>query len=102
MNCIAQIAINLVDRGMGMQAAVSAPRIDRSTGDLIISDRLDPDVVSTLESLGHSVSIKDERLLLGEFSSPACVRFDGAQFTGGVDPWYYPATATGVAAAIPS
>ncbi len=96
LSCLVQIAINLIDRGMGMQAAVSAPRIDRSTPDLIVSDRLDPATITQLEQLGHSISVKDERHMLGEFASPACVLFDGRQFTGGVDPWYYPATASGV------
>ncbi|MBX3070395.1 MAG: gamma-glutamyltransferase family protein [Thermomicrobiales bacterium] len=96
LNCVAQMAINLVDRKLGMQAAVAAPRIDRSTPHLIVSNRLDGAIVDELEALGHAVAVKDETLLLGEFSSPACVRFDGNTFTGGVDPWYYPATATGV------
>lgn len=95
MNCVAQIAMQLIDQGAGMQDAVAAPRIDRSTLALIASDRFDPVVLSELRTMGHDVAVKDETLLLSEFASPACVRFDGTDFTGGVDLWYYPATASG-------
>ncbi len=96
MNCVAQIAMNLVDHKMGMQEAVSAPRIDRSTATLLISDRVPVETVSELESLGHTVDARDESLQFGEFSSPACVRFVSGQSDSGVDPFYYPATAIGV------
>ncbi len=95
MNCVAQIAMQLIDQSAGMQDAVAAPRIDRSTPSLIASNRFDPAVLTGLRDMGHDVDVKDETLLLSEFASPACVRFDGRDFTGGVDLWYYPATASG-------
>jgi gamma-glutamyltranspeptidase/glutathione hydrolase len=96
MNCVAQIAMNLADRGMSMQQAVSAPRIDRSTPQLLISSRLPESTISGLRHLGHDLSTRDEGLFFGEFSSPACVASADGTFSGGVDPWYYPATAAGV------
>ena len=95
MNCVAQIAMNLVDHQMGMQEAVTAPRIDRSTASLLISDRVSKETVAELERLGHPVHACDESLQFGEFSSPACVRRAERLSDGGVDPFYYPATAIG-------
>lgn len=96
MNCVAQIAINLVDHGLSMQPATSAPRIDASTPALYASADLGEVTIDGLRSLGHTVVVKDDRQLRGEFSSPACVQSaDDGTFRGGVDPWYFPATASG-------
>ncbi|HQY32023.1 MAG TPA: gamma-glutamyltransferase, partial [Thermomicrobiales bacterium] len=97
MNCVAQMALNLIDQNMTMQDATSAPRIDRSTPFLFASRRLDHDVLTELERRGHRLVVKDERQMLGDFSSPASIRRDlDGTLTGGVDPYYYPATAIGV------
>lgn len=97
MNCIAQIVMNLFDHQMSMQPAVSAPRIDYSTPRLFASRRIAPETIEELRALGHQVDVKDERLMFGEFSSPACVAQFEKEFRGGVDPYYFPATATGIA-----
>jgi hypothetical protein len=53
--------------------------------------------VHQLEQRGHRIVVKDERQLLGDFSSPASIRRDpDGTLTGGVDPYYYPATAIGI------
>jgi gamma-glutamyltranspeptidase/glutathione hydrolase len=97
MNCVAQIAMNLVDHNMSMQEAVTAPRIDRSTASLYVSSRMSKATVDGLATLGHRVSVRDETLFFGEFASPACVqRTIDKELKGGVDPFYYPATAQGV------
>jgi gamma-glutamyltranspeptidase/glutathione hydrolase len=96
MNAVAQIAMNLVDRGMPMQEAVSFPRIDRSTAQLFVSARMPETAVQHLRERGHDLAVKDEGLFFGEFSSPACVALRDGRFEGGVDPWYFPATAAGV------
>lgn len=97
MSCVAQIVCNLVDRGMTMQPATSAPRIDRSTPTLSVSPRLGETAIAGLRSRGHDLKVKDERQLLGDYSSPASVRRDpDGTFTGGVDAYYVSATAVGV------
>jgi gamma-glutamyltranspeptidase/glutathione hydrolase len=97
MNCVAQIAMNLVDHDLSMQEAVTSPRIDRSTSSLYISSRMPKATVDGLAALGHRVSVRDETLFFGEFASPACVeRTSSGELKGGVDPFYYPATAQGV------
>jgi gamma-glutamyltranspeptidase len=97
MNCVAQIAMNLVDRDMSMQEATSAPRLDRSTAVLLVSPRFGSETIEDLRVRGHNLKVKDERQLLGDYSSPASVqRTSDGEFAGGVDPYYYPATASGV------
>ncbi|MEA2586395.1 MAG: gamma-glutamyltranspeptidase / glutathione hydrolase, partial [Thermomicrobiales bacterium] len=95
LNCVAQLAINLIHHGMTMQPAVSAPRIDASTPDLLVDARLAASTREALASLGHRVVVKDERQFRGDFASPACVQFADGVFRGGVDPFYFPATAVG-------
>jgi len=97
MSAVLQIALHLGRSGMSMQPAVSAPRIDASTPKLYVSPRFGPEVAARLGNMGHPLLIKDERVLLGDYASPACALRDAAgTFTGGVDPYYYPATAAGV------
>jgi len=96
MNCLAQIASNLIDHRLAMQPAVSAPRIDASTVDLLVDARIPEATRAALRNLGHRVVVRDDRLLRGEFASPACVYFANGEFVGGVDPFYFPATASGV------
>jgi gamma-glutamyltranspeptidase/glutathione hydrolase len=96
INCVAQLAMNLIDHGMTMQAAVNAPRIDASTPDLSVSSRLPDATRQALAALGHPLVLKDERWFLTEFASPACIQYADGTFRGGVDPYYFPATAAGV------
>ena len=79
-----------------MQSAVSAPRIDASTPDLLVDNRLPVSTREALATLGHRIVVKDEQHLRGEFASPACVQYVDGTFRGGVDPFYYPATAVGL------
>ena len=94
MNCNAQLVVNLTDWRLAAQPAISAPRIDCSTGELLLSWRFPAATVKALRAMGHRVGIRDERLMTGDFASPAAIRrtLDGV-FDGGADPFYFPATA---------
>jgi gamma-glutamyltranspeptidase / glutathione hydrolase len=97
LNCVAQLVSNLVDFNMTMQPAVSAPRIDASTPDLLVSDRLATQTQEALRALGHNVVARNEQDFNGDFASPACVQFDReGTYRGGVDPYYRPSTAVGI------
>jgi gamma-glutamyltranspeptidase/glutathione hydrolase len=97
MNCHAQLAMNVLNHGLSMQPAISAPRIDASTSELLLSARIPAAVVEQLAAMGHRVAVRDETLMLGEFASPTGVLIDGdGNRRGGVDPYYYPAAAAGV------
>ena len=97
INCNAQIAIDHIDHGLGIRAAISAPRIDASTPDLLVDDRISESTRAELTRRGHHVVPMDERLLFCEFASPACteIKPDGSH-RGGVDPLYFLASAIGV------
>lgn len=98
MNALAQVAMNLVDHGMGMQAAIGVPRIDASTPELFVSVRLPEATRDALAALGHRISVRDEGWFLGDFASPVGVQrgADGL-LRGGADPFYFPAAVVGVA-----
>jgi gamma-glutamyltranspeptidase/glutathione hydrolase len=99
-NALAQVAMNVVDHGLTMQPAVSAPRIDASTPNLLVSARMPEETTRRLVEFGHRVVVLAEDQFLGDFASPACVQVaaDGT-FRGGVDPFYFPAAAVGVSEA---
>src|SRR5215208_6803137 len=94
MNCNAQLVINLTDWRLAAQPAISAPRIDCSTAELLLSWRFPAETVKALRAMGHRVAIRDERLFTDGFASPTAIRctLDGV-FDGGADPFYAPATA---------
>jgi gamma-glutamyltranspeptidase/glutathione hydrolase len=96
IGCNAQIGINLIHHGQTIQQAVSAPRVDVSTPDLLLDSRIPESTIAALHALGHRTSSRDEREMRGEFASPACVQFADGLFRAGVDPYYFPATGAGV------
>ena len=97
MNCNTLIAMDVIDHGLSIQEAVSAPRIDASTPELLVDDRIPEATRAELARRGHSVKACDERELFWEFASPACteIKPDGSH-RGGVDPLYFLASAVGV------
>jgi gamma-glutamyltranspeptidase/glutathione hydrolase len=94
LNCNAQLVINLTDWRLAAQPAISAPRIDCSTAELLLSWRFPAETVKALRAMGHRVGIRDERRFTDGFASPTAIRhtLDGV-FDGGADPFYAPATA---------
>lgn len=94
MNCNAQLVMNLTDWRLAAQPAISAPRIDCSTAELILSWRFPAETVKALRAMGHRVETLDERFFTGGFASPTAIRrtLDGV-YDGGTDPFYAPATA---------
>jgi gamma-glutamyltranspeptidase/glutathione hydrolase len=94
MNCNAQLVVNLTDWRLAAQPAITAPRIDCSTAELLLSWRFPAATVKALRAMGHRVGIRDERLMTGDFASPTAIRrtLHGV-YDGGADPFYFPATA---------
>lgn len=92
-----QVAMNVLDHGMGMQEAIDAPVIDISTPLLVASSHVPGATIDALRDLGHEVAVRDPSRQTGDFASPTGVlrRGDG-DIEGGADPWYYPASAGGV------
>jgi gamma-glutamyltranspeptidase/glutathione hydrolase len=96
LNCNAQLVMNLLDHGLSIQPAIEAPRIDASTPDLLVSERLPTATREALAAKGHRVVSRDERNLLGDFASPVGIhREANGALRGGADP-FYQAMALGV------
>ncbi|MDF3919897.1 gamma-glutamyltransferase [Salinicola salarius] len=78
-----QVVMNVIDHGMNIQSAVSAPRIhDQWLPDEIrIEDGISPDTIALLEAMGHTVSQQEA---MGAAQS-ILIEDDGT-FTGGADP----------------
>ncbi|OLO03169.1 gamma-glutamyltransferase [Salinicola socius] len=78
-----QVVMNVIDHGMNIQSAVSAPRIhDQWLPDEIrIEDGISPDTIALLEAMGHTVS---QQQAMG--AAQSILIGDDGTFTGGADP----------------
>ena len=95
--CNAELIVNLVDYGFGMDEALASPRFDASTRKLIVSDRIPAETRERLRQLGHTIELRDESLLTGDFASPVAIaRSEDGALVGAADAWYFPAAAGGV------
>ncbi|MDH4573440.1 gamma-glutamyltransferase [Salinicola acroporae] len=88
-----QVVMNVIDHGMNIQSAVSAPRIhDQWLPDEIrIEDGISPDTIALLEAMGHKVSQQEA---MGAAQS-ILIENDGT-FTGGADPRRSTSSAMGI------
>jgi gamma-glutamyltranspeptidase/glutathione hydrolase len=95
---IAQVIVNLMDRGLGMQAAIAAPRLHTEGPEILLDDRFDPAVFEALRALGHQVVAAEKTPCSFNFAQPngIAVGADG-NLHGGADP-FTPAAAVGFVA----
>lgn len=80
---IAQVLINLLDWGMDIQTAISAPRIAATSNAIDISNRIPRAVEKQLQSMGYDVRRSH---LSYAFAGVHGVSMFGAQIAGGADP----------------
>ena len=82
---VAQVIINVVDHGMGIQEAIEAPRIVRDTAMVHMDNRLPAEVRDTLIGMGHDVAWIDRELY--SWARPVGVLIDPKTrlIHGGVD-----------------
>ncbi|GHB07394.1 gamma-glutamyltransferase [Salinicola rhizosphaerae] len=78
-----QVVMNVIDHGMNIQSAVSAPRIHHQwlPDEIRIEDGISPDTMALLEAMGYEVSQQEA---MGAAQS-ILIEDDGT-FTGGADP----------------
>lgn len=88
-----QVVMNVIDHGMNIQSAVSAPRIhDQWLPDEIrIEDGISPDTIALLEAMGHKINQQEA---MGAAQS-ILIEDDGT-FTGGADPRRSTSSAMGI------
>lgn len=97
ISAVYQVISNLVDFQLGMQEAISAPRLHSEGPQTEVSTRFPSAVVEHLEKIGHQVQLREENLSSSFFARPSGILIDAQQgaLRGGVFP-YTPATAVGV------
>jgi gamma-glutamyltranspeptidase/glutathione hydrolase len=96
MGTSAQIIANIVDHGLGIEAAINAPKIDCSTADLLLDNRLPPTVIEQLRKMGHRTAVVQDAPAPRRFASAAGILRDPQDnlLHSGLDP-FYPAAAAG-------
>ncbi len=83
-NAVSQVTLNVLEFGMDVQAAISAPRIDYSQGYLLADERIDAAVRADLTKRGHDVHTVNEFInsggprtgYRGNFARPAAILVD--------------------------
>ena len=85
---IAHVISNVIDFGMGMQEAITAPSIDAAERETFVDHRIDPKTVEMLAEMGHNVEVVPERFTEWGFSRPrgVMVNPDSSYLHAGVQP----------------
>ena len=73
---IAHVISNVVDFGMSMQEAITAPSVDAAERETFVDHRTDPQTVEALARMGHNVEVVPEPFTGGGFSRPRGVMID--------------------------
>jgi gamma-glutamyltranspeptidase/glutathione hydrolase len=87
MSAVVQSLVNVLDFGLGIQTAVSAPRIHCEGPTTLAEARLPRDVLDDLAARGHRLQVIDETAHSFSFARPNGILIDPAtnQLTGGVN-----------------
>ena len=73
---IAHILSNVIDFGMSIQEAITAPSVDAAERETFVDHRIDPRTVDILAEMGHNVEVVPEPATGGGFSRPRGVMVD--------------------------
>ena len=58
MSRLAQVLMNVIDFGKGIQEAITAPTIDAAERETLVDHRFDPGIVEALGRMGHNVQVE--------------------------------------------
>jgi gamma-glutamyltranspeptidase / glutathione hydrolase len=96
ISAVVQSLINMLDFGMGVQQAVSAPRIHCEGPLTEVDSRAEPAIVDELARRGHTLKVHEEHASSFRFARPGGIRVDphSGQLSAGVHQ-YTPAWAMG-------
>ena len=78
INAISQVISNVVDHGLSLQQAITAPRVDASANETLADIRLDPAVLEELRTRGHEVRVVEDSTAQAMFSRPLGIMIDPA------------------------
>lgn len=103
-NAISQVTLNMLEHGMLVQPAISAPRIDCSLGHILADDRIDLAAIDELRARGHRVDLAHEFVnaggpatgYRGNFARPAAIAIDEQGMRHGGDYPFVEGMAIGV------
>jgi gamma-glutamyltranspeptidase/glutathione hydrolase len=86
ISALVQSLVNVLDFGMGVQEAVTTPRIHCEGQVTEVDGRIAPDVLDGLYSRGHSVKLVEENSSSFRFARPGGIRIDPqtSRLTAGV------------------
>ncbi len=86
---IAYVISNVIDFGMSIQEAITAPSVDAAERETFIDHRIDPQIVDSLASMGHNIEVVPEPSTGGGFSRPRGVMInpDTGLLHAGVHPF---------------
>jgi gamma-glutamyltranspeptidase/glutathione hydrolase len=73
---IAHVISNVIDFGMSIQEAITAPSVDAAERETFVDHRIDPQTVEALARMGHNVEVVPEPFTGGGFSRPRGVMID--------------------------
>ena len=73
---IAHVLSNVIDFGMSIQEAITAPSVDAAERETFVDHRIDPQTVDALARMGHNVEVVPEPSTGGGFSRPRGVMID--------------------------
>ena len=68
---IAQVMVNMLDRGWGIQEAISAPRVHSDGALAFVDARIPPLVIDRLRAMGHRFELTQS-----DFGRPAFARIN--------------------------
>jgi gamma-glutamyltranspeptidase/glutathione hydrolase len=103
-NAVTQVTLNVLEHGIPLQPAISAPRIDCSLGHILADDRIDATTIADLRERGHRVDVVNEFInsggpatgYRGNFSRPAAIHIDADGIRHGGDYPFVEGMAVGV------
>ena len=73
---IAHVVSNVIDFGMSIQEAITAPSIDAAERETFVDHRIAPQTVEALARMGHNVEVVPDPFTGGGFSRPRGVMVD--------------------------
>lgn len=89
MDTVLQVTLNVLDFGMGIQEAVSAPLIDATGPETYVDPRISEAVRAQLTAMGHELDVRAREFYPGHYARPAGITRDprAGVLRGGADPY---------------
>ena len=87
-NANTNVALNVLDFGMGPQEAITAPRVDASGTTTQVDARMAPETIDRLRQIGHNIEVIPDIAAWYSFARPSAVMVDAERgtFRSGSDP----------------